>query len=122
VTAQVAGTEDVLSMRGSLEDVDVHDDVLDYIVAIVGATRRSPKLSVGASPRGTLALVQLARGFALLRGRDYIVPEDVQAVAPSALGHRLVVRPELWVRQVSGADVVAEVLVEVPVPAVRPVL
>jgi len=120
-TAQIAGTEEVLAMRESLEQVDVHDDVLDYIVAIVTATRRNVKLSVGASPRGTLALVQLSRGYALLRGRDYVVPEDVQAVAVSALGHRLVVKPELWVRQVGGADVVAEVLLEVPVPAVRPV-
>ena len=120
-TARIAGTEEVLAMRDSLEQVDVHDDVLDYIVAIVTATRRNVKLSVGASPRGTLALVQLSRGYALLRGRDYVVPEDVQAVAVSALGHRLVVKPELWVRQVGGADVVAEVLLEVPVPAVRPV-
>jgi MoxR-like ATPase len=119
-TAQIAGTEEVLAMRESLEQVDVHEDVLDYIVAIVTATRRNVKLSVGASPRGTLALVQLSRGYALLRGRDYVVPEDVQAVAVSALGHRLVVKPELWVRQVGGADVVAEVLAEVPVPAVRP--
>ena len=118
--ARVTDTDQVVAMIASLEQVDVHADVLDYVVALVEATRANEKLSVGASPRGTLAMVQLARGHALLRGRDYVVPEDVQAVAVSALGHRLVVKPELWVRQIGGDDVAAEVLAAVPVPAVRP--
>ncbi len=118
--SRVTDTAEVLAMIESLEQVDVHEDVLDYAVRIVDATRHESKLSVGASPRGTLSLIQLARGHAMLRDRDYVVPEDVQAIAVAALGHRVVVKPELWVRQVGGSDVVAEVLTRVPVPAVRP--
>ena len=71
---------------------------------------------MGASPRGTLAVVQLARGHAALAGREYVTPEDIKAVAVPALAHRLVLRPEMWVRQVTGEDVTGEVLASVPVP------
>ena len=97
-------------MRDSLEQVEVTPDLLDYIVAIVGATRRDPQIQVGASPRGGLALVQLARGQALLSSRDYVVPDDIKQVAVPALAHRLTLRPELWVRQVSSDDVMAKLL------------
>ena len=108
------------AMVGSLEQVDVHPDVLDYAVAIVQATRDHPKTLVGASPRGSLAVTQLARAAAILTGRAYVLPEDVKAVAVAALGHRLVLRPELWITHVSGDDVVKEILAEVPTPAARP--
>ncbi len=71
---------------------------------------------VGASPRGTLAVVQLARGHAVLAGRSFVTPEDIKAVAVPALAHRMVLRPEMWVRQVTGQDVAAEILAQVPVP------
>jgi MoxR-like ATPase len=119
VLAQVVDTAELLAMIESLERVEVHDDVLDYVVAVVGATRDHPKAQVGASPRGTLAVTQLARGAAVLAGRDYVTPDDVKRVAPAALGHRLVLRPELWVRRVSGEDVVAEVLEAVPTPTTQ---
>ena len=95
-------------------------DLLDYIVAIVGATRRDPQIQVGASPRGGLALVQLARGQALLSKRDYVVPDDIKQVAVPALAHRLTLRPELWVRQVSADDVMAKLLSSVPTPKTDP--
>ena len=117
--AQVVDTAELLAMIDSLERVEVHDDVLAYVVDIVGATREHPKAQVGASPRGTLAITQLARGAAVLAGRDYITPDDVKRVAPAALGHRLVLRPELWVRRVSGEDVIAEVLAAVPTPTTQ---
>ncbi|WP_020576217.1 AAA family ATPase [Actinopolymorpha alba] len=113
---QVVDAAELLAMTESLEQVEVHDDVLAYIVAIVRATREHAKAQVGASPRGTFAVTHLARGAAVLAGRDYVTPEDVKQVAPAALGHRLVLRPELWVRRVSGEDVVAEVLAGVPTP------
>jgi MoxR-like ATPase len=75
---------------------------------------------VGASPRGTLAVIQLARGHAALAGRAFVTPEDVKAVAVPALAHRLVLRPEMWVRQVTGEDVTAEILATVPVPRGTP--
>jgi MoxR-like ATPase len=90
--------------------------VLRYVVEIVDATRSHPQVTVGASPRGGLALVALSRGQAVLDDRDYVTPEDVKAVAVAALAHRLSLRPELWVRQVTGADVVTDLLGTVPAP------
>ncbi|MEV6105202.1 MoxR family ATPase [Streptomyces sp. NPDC051940] len=113
-----AGT--VLAMRRSVEDVEVADDLLEYLVAVAEATRTHSATEVGASPRATLALLQCARGHALLAGRDFVRPEDVKAVAVPVLGHRVVLRPEQWVRRITGDDVVAEVLGEVPVPATVP--
>jgi MoxR-like ATPase len=110
----------VLAMRRSLENVEISPDLLDYIVAIVTATRKDPQVQVGASPRGGLALVQLARGQALVSKRDYVIPDDIKQVAVSALAHRITLRPELWVRQVSSDDVMAKLLSSVPTPKTDP--
>lgn len=117
--SRIVDASELLAMMESLELVEVHDDVLEYVVRVVRATRDHPKTQVGASPRGTLAVTQLARGAAMLAGRDYTTPDDVKRVAVAALGHRLVLRPELWVRRLSGDDVVAEVLEEVPTPTTQ---
>ena len=116
VPAQVTDAARLLAMRESLEAVQLHPDLLSYVVALIAATRTHPQVTVGASPRGTLAVIQLARGHAVLDGREYVTPEDIKAVAVPALAHRLVLRPEMWVRQVTGQDVAAEVLATVPVP------
>ena len=116
VPLQVTDAERLLAMRESLESVQLHPDLLAYVVTLVNATREHPQVMVGASPRGTLAVVQLARGHAVLAGRSFVTPEDIKAVAVPALAHRLVLRPEMWVRQVTGQDVAAEVLAQVPVP------
>jgi MoxR-like ATPase len=110
----------VLAMRRSLERVEITPDLLDYIVAIVTATRKDPQVQVGASPRGGLALVQLARGQALVSKRDYVIPDDIKQVAVPALAHRITLRPELWVRQVSSDDVMAKLLSSVPTPKTDP--
>ena len=110
----------LLAMRESLERVEISDDLLDYVIAIVTATRKDPQIQVGASPRGGLALVQLARGQALLHQRDYVVPDDIKQVAVPALAHRITLRPELWVRQVSADDVVARLLAAVATPRTDP--
>jgi MoxR-like ATPase len=116
VPPQVTDARRLLAMRESLESIQLHPDLLKYVVALVAATRSHPQVTVGASPRGTLAVVQLARGHAVLAGREFVTPEDIKAVAVPALAHRLVLRPEMWVRQVTGQDVAAEVLANVPVP------
>ena len=113
---QVADAATLLTMRESLEHVHLDPDVLGYIVALVAATRVHPKVTVGASPRGTLAVIQLSRGHAVLESRDYVTPEDVKSVAVPGLAHRLVLRPEMWVRQVTGEDVIGEILSALPVP------
>jgi MoxR-like ATPase len=89
------------------------------MVDLVAATRQNPRLQVGASPRGTLALLKLARARAAVSGRDFVTPEDVKAVAVPALAHRLTLRPELWVQRVRGEDVVREALQTVPTPRAR---
>ena len=115
----VVSAAELLEMRESLESVEVHADVLDYVVALGAATRKHPQVTVGTSPRAALTLVQLARGRAILAGRDYVIPEDVKTVAGAALGHRLGLRPELWVRRISGDEVIAEILRTVPTPVTR---
>jgi MoxR-like ATPase len=87
---------------------------------MVRATRNHPQIQVGASPRGSLALVQLARGEALVRGRDYVIPDDIKQIAVPTLTHRVVLRPELWARQVSSDDVTASVVATVPTPRTDP--
>jgi MoxR-like ATPase len=112
--------EELIAMRQSLEQIEVSPDLLEYVVALIGATRQNNQIQVGASPRGGLFLVQLARGRAVLSGRDYVIPDDIKAVGVPALGHRITLRPELWVRKVSPEDVIARVLASVPVPRTDP--
>jgi MoxR-like ATPase len=114
--AQVATPADVLAMQRAVEEVHVAESVGRYIVELVGATRASPRVQVGSSPRGSLALLKVARAKAALAGRDFVTPEDVKAVAVPTLAHRLILRPELWVRRVRTEDVVAELLEQVPTP------
>jgi MoxR-like ATPase len=118
----VIDRETLLAMQGAVEDVHVADSLGRYIVELVGATRTSPRLQVGASPRGSLALLKLARCRAALHGRDFATPDDVKAVAAPGLGHRLMLKPELWVQRISGDDVVREVLEQVPTPSAEEAL
>jgi MoxR-like ATPase len=106
----------LLHLQAAVEQVHVADSLGYYMVDLVAATRASPQVQVGASPRGTLALFKLARARAALAGRDFATPEDVKAVAVPALAHRLVLRPELWVQRIHGQDVVRECLASVPTP------
>jgi MoxR-like ATPase len=112
----VVGRDELLEMQRAVEDVHVDESVGRYMVDVVGATRRAPGVQVGASPRGSLALLKLSRCRAALAGRDYVVPEDVKAVAVPALSHRLSLRPELWVQRLRPEDIVRELLDEVPTP------
>jgi len=113
---KVVDADDVVAMRESVEQVSVHDDVLRYVVSLATGTRHHPQVAVGASPRSELDLIQLARARALLQGRDYVIPEDVKALATSAVAHRITLRPEMWVRRIQGSDVVDELLRRLPVP------
>ena len=116
VLSEVADADQLLAMQESVEEVSVHDDVLRYVVALAVATRNHPQVVVGASPRAELDLVQLSRARALLNSRDYVVPEDVKALAVAAFGHRIGLRPEMWVRNMSGGDVVEQLLKKLPAP------
>ena len=95
----VVGREELLEMQQAIEQVHVDQSVGLYMVDLVAATRSASGVQVGASPRGSLALLKLSRCRAALRGRDYVIPEDVKSVAVPALAHRLALRPELWVQR-----------------------
>ncbi len=100
----------LLGIQASLESVTVEDSVGRYMVDVAAATRDHPHVLVGASPRGSLALMLLSRARAALDGRDYVIPEDVKRVARPALAHRLTLKPEVWLRRVDPGAVVDEVL------------
>jgi MoxR-like ATPase len=112
----VVGRDELLEMQLALEQVHVDRSVGLYMVDLVAATRDAPGVQVGASPRGSLALLKLSRGRAALAGRDFVIPEDVKAVAVPALAHRLSLRPELWVQRLRPEDLVQELLDRVPTP------
>jgi MoxR-like ATPase len=116
----VVGPSDLGEMKASVEDVFVSETIGRYIVSIVDATRSAPRVQVGASPRGSLALVKLARAKAVLAGRDFVTPEDVKAVAVPALAHRIALRPDSWVAGVKGDAIVRDVLNSVPAPPPEP--
>ena len=108
--------EELLAMQRAVEQVHVAESIGRYMVEVADATRQSPRVQVGASPRGTLALLKLSRCRAALQGRDFVTPEDVKSVGVPALAHRLVLKPELWVQRVSPEDVVRDLLDTVPTP------
>jgi len=118
VTA-VLGPDDLLGMQHSMEAVHVDPRIVTYAVALVAATRYDGRLAVGASPRGSLALLKLARVRAVLSGRDFVLPDDLKAIARPALLHRLLLTSDQWVRQVDPARVLDDVLASVPAPSVQ---
>jgi MoxR-like ATPase len=111
-----------VALRSTIEDVHVAPSIIDYLVRLVDATRAHPSLLTGASPRGTLGLMAASRALAAMAGREYVTPDDVKAVAEGVLGHRLVLRPELWVQGTTTSDVVRQCLEQVPAPDPRSLL
>ncbi|WP_122260863.1 AAA family ATPase [Ornithinimicrobium cerasi] len=107
------------AMQDAVETVPVEDDISRYCVELAAATRRHRAVLVGASPRGSLALMLTSRAYAVVHGRDYVTPEDVKAVAHAVLDHRISIKPELWMSDTGGAAVVDAVLAQVPVPGSR---
>jgi MoxR-like ATPase len=108
-----------LDLQRSVEEIELETTVAQYLIDVVRATRADPRAEVGASPRGSLALQKLVRARALLLGRDYVLPDDVKALALPALAHRIVVKPEPWIRGIRGEDVVRNAVEKVNVPKTR---
>ncbi len=115
----VANVATFLGLQRAVEDVTLDASLAEYIVELARATRRDARAEVGASPRGSLALQKLARARALLAGRDFVVPDDVKGFAVPALAHRILVKPEPWIRGVRGADVVRSAVDSTAVPKAR---
>jgi MoxR-like ATPase len=118
VLTAVTDAAGLRAMQASLECVHVDEAIGRYVVSLVDATRNAAQLQVGASPRGSLALIKLGRAHALMSGRDFVTPDDVKAIVIPALAHRVVLRSDLWVRRVAPADVLTELVAEVPAPSV----
>jgi MoxR-like ATPase len=116
----VVGRDELLEMQQGVEHVHVDRSVGLYMVDLVAATRQASGVQVGASPRGSLALLKLSRCRAALDARDYVTPDDVKSVAVPALAHRLSLRPELWVQRLRPDDIVLELLDRVPTPKAEP--
>jgi MoxR-like ATPase len=113
---KVASAKDVLYLQEMVENVYVSDEIKEYIVRIVTATRKAPEVEVGASVRGSLALLKLSRARALMQGRDFVIPDDVKYVAIPALRHRLILKPEFWLKGIKPDHILDKILKEVPVP------
>lgn len=107
---QVVDGAELLRLHDAVTDVHVHESLERYILAIVQATRRHPDLALGASPRGSLALYKTAQALAALRGRDFVIPDDIKTLVPLTLAHRLIVRPESQLRGRTAQTILAEIL------------
>jgi MoxR-like ATPase len=113
---QVTDAQELMAMRQLVEEVHVDADIERYMVALTAATRQRRQVAVGASPRGSLALLKLSRVWAAMQGRDYVLPDDVKDYFRPALVHRLILQPDLWMKRHAAEDVLADVLNLVPVP------
>lgn len=118
VLSPVLEPQQLLSLRTAVEAVHVDTDIERYIAAMVHATRHDRRVSVGASPRGSLAFLKLARASAAMDGRDYAIPDDVKRFAVPVLGHRLILQPEYWMSQSVNGEVIHDVLQKTPVPVI----
>jgi MoxR-like ATPase len=116
---RVTSAEELLALREAIEDIHVASDIERYVVRLIHATRRDKRVAVGASPRGSLALLKLARVQAALDGREYVLPDDVKAYATPALIHRLILTPDLWMQRRAADEVLADILRSVDVPVTR---
>jgi MoxR-like ATPase len=117
--SEVTKARQLLDMRAAVETVHVHPDLEGYIAALVHATRTDRRVAVGASPRGSLAFLKMARANAALEGRDYVIPDDIKRYAASILGHRIILQPEYWMAKSVTDDVIRDALNRTPVPVVK---
>ncbi len=108
------------AMQACVEEVYVDPDLQRYIVDLVGATRHHPHVVVGVSPRGSLALLKLARSWAAIQGREFVIPDDIKVFTQPALAHRLLLDPNLWGSKKTAHGVIEEVVSTVPVPVIQP--
>jgi MoxR-like ATPase len=113
---RVTDARELMAMRRLVEEVHVEPDIERYMVALTAETRQRRQVAVGASPRGSLALLKLSRVWAAMQGRDYVLPDDVKDYVRPALVHRLILEPDLWMKRHAAEDVLTDVLNLVPVP------
>jgi MoxR-like ATPase len=112
----VGGAQDLIEMRRQVEDVFLHEDIEQYLVDITNRTRSHRQVAVGASPRGTLALLKLSRAWAAMQGRAFVLPDDVKIFVKPALSHRLILHPDLWSTPAAAERILSDIVQSVPVP------
>lgn len=115
----VAEASDVIAAQQAIAHVETHDDLLDYIVQLVERTRSHPDVALGASPRGSQALLRASQVYAVLQGRDYVLPDDIKAMAAPVLAHRLLLKQASRLKERAAEAVILQLLRELPVPAER---
>jgi MoxR-like ATPase len=113
---QVLSREEILALIGMAREVRADDRVLTYIRDLIVASRGHEKLLLGGSPRASIALLKSSKALAAMNGRDYVIPDDIKFLLPKVLAHRLIVKPELELENVSAIEIIDELLKEVPVP------
>ncbi|MGC8565645.1 MAG: AAA family ATPase [Thermoplasmata archaeon] len=116
IIENVVSKDDFISIQNMVENIHVDDSIESYIVDIVNKTRVHSQVEIGSSPRGSLALLKLARSNALVSGRDYVIPDDVKSVIKIALSHRIILKPEPWIRGIKPEEIIDDVLKNTPVP------
>jgi len=115
---QVTDAMQLLDLCGVVENIHIHADLKTYIATVVSATRKERHVAVGASPRGSLAFLKMARAYAAIKGRDYVIPDDIKHFAVPVLSHRLILQPEHWMSTHLAEDVILELFSKIPVPVV----
>ena len=116
---QVVGVEELLEAQETVKDIYIDDSIKEYIVAVVGETRKHPDVYLGASPRGSLALYRTSQARAALLGRDYVIPDDIKALGKVTLAHRLIISPSARIKNIDPKAVIEEIISSVPVPGAR---
>ncbi len=115
---RVIDRDTLKEMQAAVENVHVDDSIMAYMVDIVKHTREDTQVEVGASPRGSLALMKLSRAVAAMNGRDYVIPDDVKEITVEALSHRVVLKPGPWIKGIKTSSIIEGILNNVPVPKV----
>ncbi len=116
---QIASPQQVIEMQAAIEGVHVESDIEDYIARIVQNTRKHGQVEVGASPRGSLALMRLSMARAALNGRDYVLPDDIKEMSVPALSHRIILKPDPWIKGIKTETIIEKVMSDIPVPKVK---
>jgi len=115
-TFQVVSVQELLAAQQAVREVYVADEVKRYIIDLVGATRQHPDVYLGSSPRGSLALFRASQARAAMAGRDYVIPDDVKALAEVTLAHRVIVGPAARIKEISSRTIIQDILATIPVP------
>ncbi len=115
----ISDAETLKKMRAATEGIHVDEDLERYIAALVHETRKDRRVAVGASPRGSLAFLKIARAYAAMQGRDYVLPDDIKRFGTSVLSHRIILQPEYWMASKVTDDVIRDAFAKVPVPVVE---